>query len=164
MQKRETIIFLAVVGAVAVLFMFNGYVAQAQKVAAPLPRVVPAAAQPFWVTANQGTFTWDAVTQLADGTPIPATAIVKYQTWRRKYSVSAGETVGDPITATRATLSFPEGQFLVGVQSLRYEGVELVAESGVAWSDDPTVCKDGVTFGFRHFVALMTPVALRPTQ
>lgn len=102
---------------------------------------VPAMAQ-VWYDANQVTFAWYAVTNLADGTTIPAGNTVKYQAYTKPNSVSAGVKVGTEITATQILISFStEGAYFLGVEALRYNGTTLVSKSNpITWSDVAANC------------------------
>jgi hypothetical protein len=173
-MKRETSYFLVAVIVVALLFGWlfqpaDRADAQPAKPATPavtvakLPKVQARGGE-VWYNANQGTLAWDAVTQLADGSAIPAGAVIKYLVWRRVYSVSTGEKVGGEIDATQQTITFStEGSWLVGVQAIRYiDGTPSPTE--ISWSDNTAVCKDGVSFGFKSFLAILQPAGLRPIQ
>ena len=117
-----------------------------------------------WHTANQGTFAWDAVTQLSDGTNVPAGDIVKYQAYKRLSPAlpTAGEKVGSEITTLQQTVSFTtEGGYFVGASAIRYVGADRIGESPVAWSDNPAVCANGQAFGFKYWLQLAFPTGLR---
>lgn len=132
--------FLMIIGVFVLLFSFFGQASALD-----------------WHVANQATVAWDKVTTAADGTTLPATAVVKYQT----YLVDAinDPTKANPIdtgivdTNQKTFTLTVEGQYYVGAKSLRYENNVLVGESPqIAWSDIATFCKDGITFGFQFFL------------
>lgn len=123
-------------------------------------------AQFNWVTANQGTFQWDAVITDGDGDPVPAGTHVEYQS---NYVNSLADPIkANPIlveqtTALQSTITFPgKGRFWVGVTAhLVDDGSgEILQTSDFAWSDVPANCKDGNTFGFQIFAAMPTPGGL----
>ena len=118
----------------------------------------PGAEAQTYYNTNQGTFGWDAPTKLMDGSNIPPGSTIKYQCWRRLVPATVGEKVGAELTPTQYTVSFTsEGSYFVGVEALRYVGVDLVSRSAIAWSDVAANCQGGVTFGFRYWLALMQP-------
>lgn len=123
-----------------------------------------AAEAQVWYPTAQGTFGWDAVTTLGDGSPIPAGSTVAYQPYVRMSSVSTPTKVGDPVTATQRTITFSEGAWLVGVAALRYDSGAVVSESEISWSDNAAVCQGGVTFGFRNWLPPAAPIGLRRIQ
>lgn len=116
-----------------------------------------ARAQAFtWITANQFTVGWDAVTQKADGTPLPLTDTVEY-------TLYIADTKTDPLKASpiqvyrgpelQAAFTLEnEGRYWAGVKAHRMEedGTEL-GESIISWSDDVAVV-DGDTWGMRYFI------------
>jgi len=110
-----------------------------------------------WHTANQVTIGWDPVTTLVGGVSIDTeTSLIKYAVYI-KNAVTGGEPVQVTETeATEFTITLgTEGKYFLGVQSLRYnaDGSSLVAQSEVAWSDNPESCQDGEAFGVQYFEA-----------
>jgi hypothetical protein len=93
-----------------------------------------------WKKTNQATVAWDAVTTLADGMPIPAGDVVKYRVYLANHQTDPdkanpallGETDLLDYTITLNT----EGRFVVGVQTVRYDGAGVELEvSTINWSD-----------------------------
>jgi uncharacterized protein YxeA len=120
-----------------------------------------------WHTANQGTFAWNASTTLSDGSSVPVNDTVKYQAYKRLSPAlpTAGEKAGAEITTLQQTVSFTvEGGYFVGVSAIRYTGTERIGESQVAWSDNPAVCVNGQTFGFKYYFQIAFPTGLRQVQ
>jgi hypothetical protein len=124
-------------------------------------------AQFNWVTANQGTFQWDAITVDGDGDPFPAGTHVEYQS---VYVNSLADPNKDnPIlveqtTLTQSTVTFPgKGRFWVGAKAVLIDdgSGEIVKESTFAWSDVPENCLNGVVFGFQLFADIVFPGNMR---
>lgn len=126
--------------------------------------VCPISFAQTWVPTNQGTFGWDASTQLADGGALPAGTVVKYQPYVKTTSVSTPVKSGDPILELQRTIAFQEGNWLVGVSALRIVENVVISESAISWSDNPDVCFNGQTFGFVNILQLMAPRLLKPQQ
>lgn len=127
-----------------------------------------------WVTANEKTFGWDAVTTKSDGTPLGETDQVKYNVFLANAITDPGKSnpalVADSISKTAQTVTLnTEGKFFVGVQAERWvnEGTAdapdyiLASSSEVVWSDDPTYVTDGVPFGWRYYLPPANPGGLR---
>ena len=120
-----------------------------------------------WITTNSSVISWDAVTAMSNGDPIPDTDIIEYV-------VYLSNAITDPdksnpieigtIDALEYTVTLNvEGKFFVGLRTLRKDaGGTLLGESIIGWSDDPTIVSDGHTFGIRHFLPPMVPTGLRP--
>lgn len=95
--------------------------------------------------ANQRTIAWD-----------PAENATGYRVYARKIGsqepILLDETDRAEFTATLDT----EGVYRLGVRSIRREVVNdeltTVAESEIAWSDDPAVCAAGEIFGVYYFL------------
>lgn len=103
--------------------------------------------------ANQKTVAWLAVTELEDGTPIPAEDTVTYDVFLQRQGTAEETQVADNVSETSATVTFPDGIFYVGVRAVRgvlVEGVLYEVESDMSWSNDPTVCLNGITFRVRN--------------
>jgi hypothetical protein len=118
-----------------------------------------------WVTANQATIQWDAVTADSDGDPLPAGTHVAYKVGYTSQTTpdKANLTVVETTTLLESTITFAvKGKYIVGVQALHIEDGtgEQLAESVFAWSDVPADCTDtdgdgtGNDFGIRFFAAL----------
>jgi hypothetical protein len=120
-------------------------------------------AQFNWVTANQGTFQWDAVTVDGDGDPFLPGTHVEYTSYY--VNSLADPTKANPIvveqtTLLKSTVTFPgKGRFWVGVTAhLVDDGSgEILETSEFAWSDVPENCENGATFGFQLFATMPTP-------
>jgi hypothetical protein len=120
-------------------------------------------AQFNWVTANQGTFQWDAVTVDGDGDPFLPGTHVEYTSYY--VNSLADPTKANPIvvertTVIQSTVTFPgKGRYWVGVTAhLVDDGSgEILETSEFAWSDVPENCENGVTFGFQLFATMPTP-------
>lgn len=121
-----------------------------------------------WVTANQATVMWDAITADIDGDPIPAGTHVEYEVWLSNKNTDPNKTnptkiTDPPITAIELTITLNQkGAYVVGVKALHIEDSTSaqLAESVFAWSDNPADCADtdgdgtGNDFGIRFFAAL----------
>ena len=111
-----------------------------------------------WINGTPQTLAWDAVTTLADDTPVPSTDIIQYEVFRvdtRTGDKANPESLGIVQTPTM-TITFPEGRWVLAVQSRRLVpdgsgGHELMATSDLAWSDVPINCLNGEDFAIRVF-------------
>ena len=111
-----------------------------------------------WHNGTPQTLAWDAVTQLADDTPVPATDIIEYELFRID-SRTGDKNNPTSLGTTRATsmvVNFTEGRWFVGVQARRLVpdgsgGHELADVSAVSWSDVPTNCLNNEDFAVRVF-------------
>ena len=91
-----------------------------------------------WYPANQATVAWDAVTQLSDGTPIPAGSTIQYVVYTKAPGGTVFSAMGTPVPATQMLITFAvEGQYIIGVKAQRLAGTPaaMVSESDIAWSD-----------------------------
>ena len=83
---------------------------------------------------NQATVEWDAVTTLADGSPVPVGDTIAYRVWTR---IDGAETMVAEVSTTAYTFTFTEeGIYTVGVQTVRYPengDPEIISE--INWSD-----------------------------
>jgi hypothetical protein len=120
----------------------------------------------MWKTENRATVSWDAVTTLVqeDGTtiPLPEGDEIRYQVYLANAKTDPNKT--NPALITPEAITTPqhtftlgvEGSFFVGVKSIQYTSVEgtmaPVAESPIAWSDNPEDSDNGKTFGIRYFL------------
>jgi hypothetical protein len=124
-------------------------------------------AQFNWVTANQGTFQWDAVTVDSDGDSWPAGTHVEYTSYYVNSladPIKANPIVAEQTTLLESTVTFPgKGRYWVGVTAhLVDDGSgELLETSTFAWSDVPGNCLNGETFGFQLFGLVPFPGNLR---
>jgi len=116
-----------------------------------------------WVSANQVTVAWDAVTTLSDGTPIPETDTVQYNIYLAS-ETDVDKT--DPIlvgttTETQYTITMEaEGRFFVGAQTERLDSNgNLLNQSSIGWSDNSTYVATE-TFGVQFFLAPAAPTGL----
>jgi len=113
-----------------------------------------------WVTANQATVQWDAVTTDVDGDPLTAGTHAEYKVFLVNKITDPGKTNPAEVVQTdllefTITLN-TKGQYLVGVKTVQIEDStgDLLAESAMSWSDIPADCQGGVDFGLRFFAAL----------
>jgi len=121
-----------------------------------------------WVTANQSTVSWDAVTQDVDGDPIPTGFHMEYNVYLANSATDPGKANPAKVGTTNQTQYTitlnTKGTYFVGVTSFLAEDATsqpVVPESNFAWSDNPADCKDGVDFGIRFFAAMAAPTNLR---
>lgn len=107
-----------------------------------------------WHTANQVTLAWDAVTEMQNGDPIPATDKVKYKVYIKNASTGGpGVELGE-VTALEYTITLnTEGSYFLGAKALRYSSADLLlSESIICWSDVPECAADGKPFGVRYWL------------
>lgn len=117
-----------------------------------------------WVTADQITVSWDAVTCFVNGDPIPPDDVIEYSACLvRESDVERVDcfdiwfTEDTQLTITLAT----EGRYFVGLRTLRKDSSgELLCQSRVGWSDDPLIVKEGKTFGIIYYHFPKTPTGL----
>jgi len=124
----------------------------------------PVMALAGWITANQVTVSWDYndTSDLKEGE-------------RLIYRVVMADIVVDPDKANPALVGetlentlvitmTERGQYRAGVKAVFQINIgdtwEDVAESLIAWSDDPTVTKDGIIFGIRFYPSPAIPKGL----
>lgn len=128
---------------------------------------VTAHAQFNWVTANQGTFAWDAVTQDGDGDAFPAGTHVEYRSYYVNSIADPGKTnpiLVEQTTLTESTVTFPgKGRYWVGCTAVLVDDSsgEALEVSVHVWSDVPADCLNGETFGFQLFGLVPGPGNLR---
>lgn len=116
-----------------------------------------------WVTANQGTFQWDAV--IAEGGN-PTGTHVEYEVFIID-SVTDVATVFEITTALQSTVTLPgPGRYWVGTVALLIDdgSGERLNESTMAWSNLPEHCLNGVTFGFQMWPNILAPGNLHPVN
>ncbi len=111
-----------------------------------------------WFTANQTTVTWDAVTTLSNGTPLPEDNIIEY-------AVYLSNAVTDPDKTNPAEIGIAgvtehiitlvnEGQYFIGLKTIRkLADGSVIGESDIGWTDDPLIAANGDTFGIRYFLS-----------
>jgi len=109
-----------------------------------------------WHVADGVSVKWDAVTTDAAGNPFAEGGI--------EYAVySARIDKVDPMLLwrgpeTQAALTLmQQGRFLLGIKSILVVDGKDVAESDMAWSDDPEIVADGAVFGVMFFTAPAKP-------
>jgi hypothetical protein len=119
-----------------------------------------------WTTANQVTIGWDAVTTLADGTPIPETDVIMYEIFVLNTNVSTDKNTAislGEIAETERLITFAnEGKYLFGAKTVRYDSEgNLLMESTIAWSDDTLYAANGNSFGVVYYIAPSNPTGIR---
>lgn len=120
-----------------------------------------------WFITNQATITWDAVTELHDGTVIPEVDIIEYRIWLSNANIDPDKAnpieVGTTSELVYVVTLNTEGRFFVGLQTIRKTLMGLAAEervvgeSEVGWSDNPAIVKDGLIFGLQYFLPPAVP-------
>jgi hypothetical protein len=104
--------------------------------------VVPTKAQ-TWVTANQITVAWDAVT-VGSGT-------VSYDIFIKPEVGGTTTKIGN-VSTTQATFTFTtEGRYFLGVNSVRTIGIVVIPSDTVSWSNVAIDCQGGVMFGAQYY-------------
>lgn len=62
---------------------------------------------------------------------------------------------GNPITALQSLVTFAaEGFYDIGIKAQRVVGGQVVSESVIAWSNDPSVAQGGNDFGVQYYLPL----------
>ncbi|MBA7494470.1 hypothetical protein ES702_05046 [subsurface metagenome] len=116
-----------------------------------------------WITANQVTLTWRAVTTMEDGSAIPEGDVVTYEVF---LVPKTGDKIADRILKvetieTEATLTFDlEGLFFLGVRAVRSKAGTRLISSKVSWTDNPGAVMDGLTQGVIFFRVPANPLDL----
>lgn len=115
---------------------------------------------------NWGTVAWDAVTKLADGDPLPepAVATVGYNVYAKNVVTNAQVTIATNLPGVERQIVLPSrGSYIVGVQAqLLYVGDSQPSlSSTIAWTEEPSACQNGATFGFRFQTGPMGTGGLR---
>jgi len=114
-----------------------------------------------WHVTNSREVSWEPVTTLDDGSPVPADSTVQYRVYIANAVTDPGKA--NPIEVTTQAiieLSFVvtldvEGKYWVGAQAERViTDDSTVLPGDIAWSDDPLVCQNGATFGLRYYRAV----------
>jgi len=118
-----------------------------------------------WHTANEKTISWDAVTTLTDGNPIPANHTLKYRIYLANAITDPDKTNAALLVETDQ-LSYSivlntEGKYFAGVQTVRYDENNVeVSISGINWSDINGEYTPN-PFGIQHFIPTEMPKNLR---
>ena len=119
-----------------------------------------------WVTTNQATISWDAVTEMQGGIALPKTDIIEYRVYLSNIITDPDKANPVEIGITgdiSYVITLMNEECLVGLQTIRkLADGEVIGESVIGWTDDPAIVLDGHTFGIRHFLPPMVPVGLRP--
>jgi hypothetical protein len=140
---KKSIIYSVIVMTIALVFGFT--MAHAQTI--------------NWVKETTKTVYWDAVAKVA--TTDDAN---QYQMYSRLSTTTVATKVGTPITATLYTMTFPvDWKGFVGVSAIRMVAGAQVAESDIAWSDNPIVTNN-LPFGFDTWRGISWPTRVRTTQ
>lgn len=112
-----------------------------------------------WLTANQVTIGWDAVDTLNNGAPLPMGTIAKYKVYIKTENGTPIEIEETDLLQSTITFTI-EGNWFVGVSSVRYVDGKLTNESPINWSNvngestpDP--------FGLRFYQNLEPPKGLK---
>jgi archaellum component FlaF (FlaF/FlaG flagellin family) len=119
-----------------------------------------------WVTANQATVSWDAVTTLSNGTPVPTNDIIEYTVYLSNAITDPAKTnpaeVATVSTTEQVITLVDEGQYFVGLKTVRslVDGT-VIGESDIGWTDDSAIVLNGETFGVRYFLSPNAPINVR---
>ena len=124
-----------------------------------------------WITANQFTVTWDAVTELSDGTPLPEGDIIEYRLWLSNAVTDPDKTnpvevVVTPVNTYVLTID-AEGRYFVGLQTIRKITIgadgekQVIGESVIGWTDDPEIAAGGAIFGLQYYLPPATVCGVR---
>lgn len=116
-----------------------------------------------WTHEDSVKVGWDAVTT-NDGE-----GLIDLAAFRVEYEVFYKQLGSEETNIGRTEALFleipdlPEGDYLFGVRAVKVRPADGVALSwsSISWSDNATVCKDGETFGWRHFINPADPMNLR---
>jgi hypothetical protein len=117
-----------------------------------------------WITTNQITVHWDAVTTLENGDALPAGDVIRYLVYAVEYpdgDRSAPVVINDVDTTDAVITLSSEGKYIWGVRPVRFIEGELVSQGGISWSDDTTKTQDGGQIGIQHYIAPMSVGGLR---
>jgi len=87
------------------------------------------------VYTNAAVVAWDAVTKLADGSPVPTGDAISYEVLRAPAGNKASAVVVGETPQLQFAVTFPsEGDWVVGVRAVRTTGTERLM-SDINWSD-----------------------------
>ena len=120
-----------------------------------------------WVSTNQVTTAWDAVTyELTTGERL------MYRTYLANAQTDPNKTnpsyIGETASLQYQFTFTQKGSYFVGVRSVvqvDHDGVwEDAAESEIGWSDDPQYAQAGATFGIRFYPVPPVPTGQRPVS
>ena len=126
-----------------------------------------------WINVEDGppTLAWDPVTLNADGVPLPATEVVKYECFLANAITDPGKTnpamiTAAPIVATEfaVDLGGVEGKYFAGVRAIRTLNDDRLRDGDMSWSDNPEVVADGVPFGLKLYAKPALPGQLVITE
>lgn len=121
----------------------------------------PAFGQVEWVTANQVTIGWDAVTD-AGGGPIPSGDTVLYRVYIKDLKTDAESMVGETDTLTYTITFISEGRYIAGVQAIRVpEGETQMLPSTITWSNSTDAVAVPNPFAFVYYENPLSPAGLR---
>ena len=101
-----------------------------------------------WHTANQATFSWNAVA------PVVAGDVIKYQVYVKKGETEPLVSAGGETAATSFVLTFSvEGRYYLCVETLRYpQGeTEPVRSDTISCSNNAADTASGSPFGVKYF-------------
>lgn len=118
-----------------------------------------------WTVANQSTVAWDVVTQLEDGTPIPAGDAITYRIHLKKEGAAGDGTQIAETEALEYTITFvAEGRWLAGIQAVRkpQANPEDIQKSIIVWSDSADTALVPVPFGFIYYLTPKAPAGIGP--
>ena len=113
-----------------------------------------------WVSTPTVTVGWDAVTLNTNNTPVdPAKFKVVYDTYI-KGSLGVPFPTGRVETLEKSIVFDIEDQWILGVEAVKILLADNseAARSTISWSDNPVICKDGITFGNRYFLLPRMPI------
>lgn len=118
-----------------------------------------------WVTVNQATITWDAVTKLSNNTTIPETNRVKYEVYLSNVITDSDKSSPVKVGATNATsytiTMTTQGKFFVGLRTMLEDANgTFLNKSVIGWTDDPAIVRDGHTFGLRYYFPPLPPTGV----
>jgi len=118
-----------------------------------------------WHTANSVQIAWNEVTTNESGDQIDPAEVsyVVYMSNATTDPEKANPVEVDQSTNTVSTITLnTEGKYFVGVKAIRTVGGEVVAESAIAWSDNPLYVGAANEFGVQYFLPPAAPTGLRP--
>lgn len=120
-----------------------------------------------WHSANQITLSWDAVTMLTDGQPIPEENTILYKAYIKEARTGAMEEVGPEIAELTCLITFTEeGDYYLGVSAIRIipasGGIpEIRFESTISWTDEPANTAKNEVLGASYYIPTSNAGGLR---
>ena len=119
-----------------------------------------------WYTTNQATVAWDSGGSIVDvgERHMNVVYLTNFLTDPNKTNpVEVGRTDLGQLSVTIGV----KGSYIAGVKTVLEVGEvggtwTAVSESTVSWSDDPSVCENGSTFGIRFYPSPNAPGNFRP--